>query len=329
MKNDIKIAVIIVNYKTAELVINCIGSLWTETANYSNMQIIVVDNASGDSSKERLDAEIKNRGWASRITVLAEDKNLGFAAGNNAGLKHVLKTDPDTDYFWLLNPDTIVRSGALEALVEHMNASPASGIAGSAMFGPNGAVQPSAYNFYSPIGEIWESGLVMRMTNKLFSKYIISPPFKNVPHECDWLVGASLFVRKAVFDSIGLLDDGYFLCFEDVDFCYRAKRAGWAVWYLPESRIMHFGGISTIHSKTYRKPVYWHDSRRRLFIKFYGLSGLFLADLCRSFGIIAIFMISLFNIAKRSLVGLGRLWFFDIRGLLGGRPKYRDGSVKK
>ena len=102
---------------------------------------------------------------------------------------------------------------------------------------------------------------------------------REAAHECDWVSGASLMVRREVFEEIGLFDEGYFLYFEEADFCMRAHTAGWKIWFVPESRVVHIEGASTgIRNVRQRRPRYWYDSRRRYFVKHFGVFGLILAD---------------------------------------------------
>jgi GT2 family glycosyltransferase len=94
-----------------------------------------------------------------------------------------------------------------------------------------------------------------------------------------------MIVRRAVLEQIGLMDEGYFLYFEEADFCWRAKAAGWEIWHVPESRVMHLEGASTgIRTKARRRAKYWYDSRRRFFVKHYGVTGLAMADILWTLG---------------------------------------------
>jgi GT2 family glycosyltransferase len=110
--------------------------------------------------------------------------------------------------------------------------------------------------------------------SKLLRNWVVAPPASDQPHQTDWVAGASMMIRREVFESIGLLDEKYFMYFEEVDFCLRANRAGWKCWYVPESRVVHYVGQSSGVTDTKRPPkrlpTYWFDSRRRYFLKNYG-----------------------------------------------------------
>jgi len=172
----------------------------------------------------------------------------------------------------------VCRRGAIRALVDFMEAHPRVGIAGSRIEDVAGTVECSAHNAPSPLGEL-ESSARLGVLTRALGHRAVSPPVQEMAHECEWVSGASLMVRRQVFDRIGLLDEGYFLYFEEADFCQRARKAGWEVWFVPGSRVIHLEGASTgIRSMEHRRPGFWYDSRRRFFIKHFGISGLVFAD---------------------------------------------------
>jgi GT2 family glycosyltransferase len=119
----------------------------------------------------------------------------------------------------------------------------------------------------------------------LLSKWLVAiMPIANIPHLTDWVSGASMMIRQDVFKQVGLLDEHYFMYFEEVDFCIRARRAGWTCWYVPQSRVIHLegaaSGISDPRKKApRRRPAYWFESRHRFFLKNYGSLALMLADI--------------------------------------------------
>jgi len=276
--------IVIVNYRTPDLAIECLRSLAPEVAGLRGGRVIVIDNASGDLSVEKLEAGITREGWSSWAEVMPLDRNGGFAFGNNAGIRRALASPDRVAYVMLLNPDTIVRAGAIRALVDFMNAHPRAGIAGSLLENAEGGVDCSAHRIHSPLSEL-DSGARLGLLSRLLHRFVVSDPPRSEAHQCDWVSGASLIMRRAVLEDIGLMDEGYFLYFEEVDFCCRAKRLGWEVWYVPQSRVMHLEGAATgIRAVAKRRPKYWYDSRRRFFVKFYGVPGLVMADLFWAMG---------------------------------------------
>jgi GT2 family glycosyltransferase len=224
----------------------------------------------------------------------------------------------------LLNPDTVVRPGALRALVEFMASHPEAGIAGSLIENPDGGVDRSAHRMPSPFGEL-DGAARLGMLSRLLQRYSVSPPLRDEAHECDWVSGAAMIVRKQVLEQVGPLDEGYFLYFEEVDFCCRARNAGWQVWYVPQARVLHLEGAATgIRTAAKRRPAYWYDSRRRFFVKHHGLGGLLLADLLWAVGRLSFLLRNALGFGKQrghadpKHFMLDLLWG-DLRAVLGGR----------
>ncbi len=289
--------IVIVNYRTAELAIDSLRALSAQVADLAGGRVVVVDNDSGDGSTERLSSAIECEGWSGWADVMPLGRNGGFAYGNNAGIRAALASADHIDYVMLLNPDTVVRDGALKALVEFMEGHPHAGIAGSLLENADGGVECSAHRIHSPLSEL-EAGTRLGLLSRVLRRYVVSGCPGPETHQCDWVSGASLIVRRAVIEQVGLMDEGYFLYFEEVDFCWRVKQAGWEVWYVPQSRVMHLEGASTgIRVKAKRRAKYWYDSRRRFFVKHYGVSGLALADMLWTLGRVTLLL--------RRLLGLG------------------------
>ena len=271
------VATIIVNYRTADLVVDCLKSLAPERPG----RVIVVDSGSADESVARLNSAVTHHGWGDWCTILPLDRNVGYAAGNNAGIRHAADVGPSPDYYWLLNPDTVIRPGALAALLDFMNRHPEVGIAGSRLEDPDGTAQRSAFRFPSILGEL-EGGLRLGLFTTLLSRWVIAPPPRSVDHVTDWVAGASMLIRQGVIESVGPMDEGFFLYFEEVDYCNSALRHGWPCWYVPESRVVHLVGQGTGVTDTrairMRVPDYWFAARRRYYRRNHGrLYGL-LAD---------------------------------------------------
>jgi N-acetylglucosaminyl-diphospho-decaprenol L-rhamnosyltransferase len=281
------LSIVIVNYRTASLVVDCLRSLAGELVGKPRWQVVVVDNASGDGSAERIAAAIESEGWSGWARLLPLDHNPGFAGGNNAALRPILHGPTPPDYVLLLNPDTVVRPGAVRELVAFMKAHPDVGIAGSRLEEPDGTPQRCAFRFPSAASEL-EEGLRLGIVSRLVRHRVVAPPVRDEAHQTDWVAGASMIVRREVFDEIGLMDDGYFLYFEEVDFCLRARRLDWACWYVPASRVVHLvgqaSGVTDVKRPMKRRPRYWFESRSRYFQRNHGRAYKFLADLSWLFG---------------------------------------------
>lgn len=270
-----KVAISTVNYRTPDLTCNAIDSVIRSTKQHDEIRMYVVDNDSQDNSVAFINEYIENK-KQDNVSLLIKSKNGGFAYGSNVGIRNALKDN--ADYILLLNPDTQVREGAIEALVEFLETHSDVGVAGSQLENLDGEIENSAHNFHSPLSELIESAR-LGFLSRLFPKSEITPPRQQSPHQCDWVSGASMMVRSDVFDDIGLLDESYFLYFEEVDFFFRAQQAGWQTWYVPDSKVMHIEGAATGIKSTKRRPRYWYESRRRFFVKHYGVFGLILADI--------------------------------------------------
>lgn len=262
--------IIIVNYRTPALVLDCLRSIAPSMEAHSEWGVVLVDNASGDDSVTQFEAVRQSAGWDRWLRLLPLTTNGGFAAGNNAAIRFLQAVPPPVDYYLLLNPDTIAHADAVLALVDFMEDRPKVGIVGSRLENRDGTPQRSAFRFPSFISE-WENGLRLGAMSRLVDRWIVAPPVQECAHATDWVSGASMLVRREVVDSIGLLDESFFLYFEETDFCLRAARAGWQCWYVPESRVIHLVGQSTgIGTPRKRVPRYWLHSRHYYFRKNHG-----------------------------------------------------------
>ena len=275
--------IITINYRTANLVIESLRALAPQNEARGGGQVVVVDNDSGDGSVEEISSFIQSEDWSSWVRVVPESHNGGFAFGNNIGFSQALSSLQHVDYIVLLNPDCVARPGAIEKLVTFMNEHPSAGIAGSRLENADGGIECSAHTFHSPLSELVE-GARLNLLTRCLSAYEVTPPLRDEAHQCDWVSGSSMIIRRKVLEDIGLMDEGFFLYFEEVDFFQRAAKAGWQTWYVPESIVMHIEGASTGIKSTARRPAYWYDSRRRYFVKHYGIAGLITADLLLSIG---------------------------------------------
>ena len=278
---DVTVAVVIVSYKSAAIAIESLRSVQAERSTAGlDIRAVVVDNASGDHPQ--IARAVAENGWSSWVTAVLAPRNGGFAYGNNLGIRQALESAP-VDYVYLLNPDTQVRPGAVGTLVRFLDSQPETGIAGSSFENEDGSEWPIAFRFPSLVSELAQAlgfGPVMRLLDRWAVARVMSPAAQQ---QVDWICGASMMIRRAVIDAIGGLDEGYFLYFEETDFCLRARRAGFQTWYVPQSRVMHIGGQSTgvteRNAAPKRLPAYWFDSRRRYFAKAFGIGHAMAIDL--------------------------------------------------
>jgi GT2 family glycosyltransferase len=274
----VKLLVVIVNYRVTDLAIDCLHSVAAEIGRVPDTHVAICENGTGDDSADRIQQAIDQNGWASWCTLTKLDINLGFTGGNNAVLRPAMQSADPPQYFLLLNSDTIVRPNAFKALVDFMDQHSKVGIAGSRLEDPDGTPQRSAFRFESPIGT-FEGSLQIGPVSRLLNKWTVAPPVVDYAFESDWVSGASMIIRREVFDATGLLDEGYYTYFDDIDFCFNAKKKGWPTWYVPTSRVVHLVGQSTgINRKPKRLPPYLFEARRRFFLKNYGPAYAALVD---------------------------------------------------
>jgi GT2 family glycosyltransferase len=276
-----RILVVVLNYRTPDLTIACLRSIAPHVSLLPNMHVVVTDNASGDGSVERIGKVIASENMGHWAELMALPKNGGYAYGNNAAVRPALASDHPPEFVLLLNPDTVLRPNAIQSLVQFMREHPNCGIAGSRLEDPDGTPQTSAFNFPSAWSEL-DRGLQLGVIARLLEHKLVRRPIPDHACSVDWVAGASMLVRREVFDHIGLIDEAYFLYFEEVDFLLRAKRAGFETYYVPDSRVVHHVGASTgvsDHRKAAKRvPEYWWDSRRRYFLKNHGALGAAVAD---------------------------------------------------
>jgi GT2 family glycosyltransferase len=278
-QKQMKLLVVIANYKVAHLTIDCLRSLAEEVGNVPGMHVAVCENGTEDDSAERLQKAIADNGWSSWCTLTAISPNRGFTGGNNVILRAALQSADPPQYVLLLNADTIVRPNAFKVLVDFMDRHSEVGIASSRLEDSDGTPQCSVFRFHSPLSE-FEGSLKLGLVSRLLGRWRVPRPVPAQACEAEWVCGASMIIRREVFKDIGLLDEGYYTYYEDVDFCFNARKAGWPIWYVPASRVMHLGGQTTgISDKSpNRQPPYSFNARRRYFLKNHGPIFAALAD---------------------------------------------------
>lgn len=276
-----RLLVVILNYRTPELTVACLRSLARQIGELPAVEVVVTDNDSQDGSADKIAHAIASEGMSGWARCEPLPKNGGYAYGNNAPIRQALARPEPPDFVLLLNPDTELLPGAIRALVDFMRAHPECAIAGSRLEDEQGRPHCSAFNFPSAWSEL-DRGLELGIVTRLLAGRTVQRPIPDGPCEVDWVAGASMLVRRQVFERVGLIDEAYFLYFEEVDFLLRARRAGLRTFYVPASRVVHHMGASTgvtdEKAPPRRIPGYWFDSRRRYFVKNHGLAHAALAD---------------------------------------------------
>jgi N-acetylglucosaminyl-diphospho-decaprenol L-rhamnosyltransferase len=274
-----RLLIVVLCYRVVDLTIDCLRSLSGEIGRVPGARVALLENGSGGDSTERLRSAIDAEGWSSWVDLTEVYPNRGFTGGNNLLIRPAMESADPPEYVLLLNSDTIVKEHALDALVEFMDSHPRVGIAGSKMLNPDGMVRASPFRFPGVATEL-DRGLRLGIVSRLLSRWAIDPPKPDKSTPTDWVSGASMILRRTMLEEIGLLDEGLYTYFDDIDICLRALRAGWETWYVVESKVIHLGGASTgVNPRNVkRRPAYWFEARRRFFLKSYGSVYTALAD---------------------------------------------------
>ncbi|EEW26719.1 glycosyltransferase family 2 protein [Rhodobacter ferrooxidans] len=262
---------VILNWRSAEMTLDACAAALQAVATIDGA-ITIVDNDSGDGSFEVMTAEVQRRGWdkgAHPVRVLQSGHNGGFGAGNNFAIRQGLPGGARPDFVYILNSDAFPDQGAVTALLDHLQAHPQTGFAGSFLRGPEGDPHRTAFRFPSIASEL-EGAARFGPISRLLRDHIVAQPIPAATGRVDWLAGASLMMRQSVLDQIGLFDETFFLYFEETDLCLRAARAGWPTDFVVESRVTHIGSASTGMKSWTRIPGFWLDSRRHYFTKNHG-----------------------------------------------------------
>jgi GT2 family glycosyltransferase len=282
-----RLGVVVLHYRTPELVLDCLESAVPEL-DPARDALVVVDNASGDGSAERVRAALAARAagpdaaqWHA-VRLVESPENRGFSAGNNFGVRVL-----DADAYLLLNSDTLVRPGAFERLRATLDEDPGLGLIGPRLEDRDGTPQISCFRLLTPASELLRGAALGPLT-RLLSRFEVPLAVRDEPFEPEWLSFAAVLVRRAVLDTVGPLDEGFFMYFEDVDYCRRARAAGWRIRYEPRARIVHLRGgtspVKRLQAERRRRPEYFYVSRRRYFAKAFGRSGALRANLCWTLG---------------------------------------------
>lgn len=264
---------VLLNWRSAEMTLRAAESALLALDGIAGAMVIV-DNDSGDGSFETMTAEVQRRGWdraAQAVRVLQSGRNGGFGAGNNFGIRAGMPDGSAPEFVYILNSDAFPDRDAIRALLTHLQTHPATGFAGSFIYGDDGEAHRTAFRFPSIASE-FEAQIRFGPVSRVLNRWIVAQPIPQATCRVDWLAGASLMMRTAVLEQIGLFDEQFFLYFEETDLCRRAALAGWPTDYVVESRVMHIGSASTGMREWQRIPGFWLNSRLHYFVKNHGVA---------------------------------------------------------
>lgn len=254
------LSIVIVNWKVKDLLRRCLASVYAQTQGI-NFEVCVVDNDSKDGSVEMVLREFP------QATLIANNRNVGFAAGNNPAIARA-----SGDFVVLLNPDTEIADNALAKMVDFMRRTPQAGICGPRLRNTDGSIQRSVRHFPTCTSQLL---ICLKLHHavphaKTLKTYFAEDMDYSKAQPVDQVMGAAFMIRRSVLDAIGLLDERFFIWFEEVDFCKRAVDAGFQVWYTPDASIIHHGGESFGQVFGPAKQRMFNDSMRKYFAKHYG-----------------------------------------------------------
>jgi hypothetical protein len=216
-----------------------------------SFEVFVVDNASTDGS-----AAMVREGFP-WVHLIENAENAGFARANNQAIAQASRR-----YLLLLNPDTVVRSGAIEALVGFMEAHPRAGACGARLLNPDGTLQPACHPMLTPGRELWRLLFLDRIWPR--ATYPMRRWDTITPRRVEVIMGACLMVRREALDQVGALDESYFMYTEEVDLCYRLAQAGWELWYVPAAVVVHHGegssrqAAESMYLQLYRSKIQFY-----------------------------------------------------------------------
>ncbi|MGV2884427.1 MULTISPECIES: glycosyltransferase family 2 protein [Paenibacillus] len=234
-------SIIIVNYNTRQLTLDCLESVYASLSSYS-YEIIVVDNASHDGSVEAI------REAYPEVRLIANYGNTGFAVANNQGME-ISKGR----YILLLNSDTVVQPDTLHTMIYFMDRHPGMGASGCKVILPDGSLDKACKRgFPTPSASFYYAFGISRLfpDRPKFNQYQLGHLSPDDEYPVDCLVGAFMLVRRETIEQVGGLDETFFMYGEDIDWCYRIKEAGWGIFYYPRTYIVHYKGGSAR-----RKPL--------------------------------------------------------------------------
>lgn len=282
---EVELAVVVVSYNTCDLLRGCLRSVYAQRT--PSLEVWVVDNASADGSPDMVRREFPE------AHLLAQARNLGFAAGNNVALRAMGfgppvpgGDQPSPACVLFLNPDTELTEDALTRMMDFLRNEPRVGVVGPSLTYPDGSFQHSAFAF-PDLWQIWFDFFAWpgRLVESRFNgRYPRAAYQAGIPFAIDHPLGAAMLARAEVIRQVGLMDESFFMYAEEIDWCIRVKRQGWQVYCVPAARIVHHSGSSTQQNRSAMRDVLW-QSRFRLFRKHYSPA---------------------FNLAAHLLVAVGR-----------------------
>ncbi len=237
------LGIVILNYNTREVLRDCLASL--ACPHKLEFETIVVDNCSSDGSADMVRREFP------RVCLICSPRNGGFAYGNNLGLREFLSRPVPPRALLLLNPDTVVPSGALRGLIDFLDAHPRAGVVGPKLTLADGSLDLACRrSFPTPLVSLYRFTGLSKLfpRSRRFGRYNLTFLDENETAEVDSVVGACMLMRTTALQQAGLLDETFFMYGEDLDLALRIKQCGWQVYYYPGVEILHYKRVASKQS---------------------------------------------------------------------------------
>ncbi len=258
MRAELDLSIVIVSWNVRELLRQCLASIQAGRGALA-LETIVVDSASTDGSCQMVASEFP------AVRLVRQETNVGFSRGNNLGLALSLGR-----YALLLNPDTELVGSALPDMVAYLDAHPRVGALGPQLLYPDGHIQSSRRRFPTLATGFFESTWLQPMAPRsVLGRYYMTDHPDDLTCEVDWVMGACLAVRRQAFEAVGLLDEGYFMYSEEMEWQRRIKDAGWRVVYYPQAKVTHHEGKSS-EQVVAKRHIYFQRSKLRFFQQYHG-----------------------------------------------------------
>ncbi|HDQ70952.1 MAG TPA: glycosyltransferase family 2 protein [Chloroflexi bacterium] len=265
----IDLSIVIVSWNVCDLLRRCLHSIFNGVPSDITLEVIVVDNASSDESVSMV------RETFPQVHLIVNADNRGFPAANNQGIE-VAKGR----YVFLLNSDTEIVGDALATMLDFADAHPDVGVVGPQLLNPDGSVQSSRRRFPTLATAFLESTwLQPHAPRRVLARYYVLDRPDDLIQDVDWVKGAALMARRSAIERVGVMDEGFFMYSEELDWCRRFRDDGWRVLYLPTAQIVHYEGKSSEQVLPARH-IHFQTSKVRYFRKYHGR---FVAEALRLF----------------------------------------------
>lgn len=270
------ITVSIINYRTGPMTLDCVRSVLADLAGHAG-QVVVVDNRSDDGSAEEIEAWIAAQDPPVPVRLVRSPINAGYSGGHNRGMAAA-----PADHYLILNSDALLRPGFFDALLAAARADPDAGLIVPRLEGEDGTPQVNCFRFAGPASEFMRGAMSGPVTRLLKAREValpVDPPEDRI----EWASFACILLNGRMVEQIGPMDEGYFLYFEDAEYCLRARRAGWRIRRAPGAVAVHFRGgsgpVKALARARKRGPEYYYRSRSRFLAQAHGRGGLIAANL--------------------------------------------------